>query len=274
MNEMNFSINEYNKKKLEAFQSGQFSLKSKRKEWKSVMFLKSSGQSANLFLVQDETKQAIAKLYKQGLDKKSFDIISRLENNVFTENFLDLCQVQIDGYYFTFVVFSQIKYTHHYIPYFLTCEKAREQLLEALDYIHSLNILHNDLTCSNIMMNIVGDQARLVLVDFQFAVDFDSKCFFDGMGVVPEFKHPLMWVDPKYFDKNIDKWSGMCALYKIFFDSILFKSKVLNRYFYTCRADKIFVFYINVVLARKYYLIENVDLNRIEFFDILSQYFV
>lgn len=200
--------------------------------WRKHKLLPVSGESANIFELKKldqlnniaECKTFIGKLFSFGLTKKSLSIYLRLKNENYTEVFYDYSIVDLENSRkLYFGVFSKIDYSARHIPNFFPIEKAEILLFEALNHIHSLKILHNDLKPDNIMTSF----NNIKLIDFEFALDINSNVY--SSSCLIEYTHPKTLKDEKYFDVNIDKWAAICSLYEIYYNLDLFPAKNIEK---------------------------------------------
>ncbi|KAG1433783.1 hypothetical protein G6F57_021923 [Rhizopus arrhizus] len=84
------------------------------------------------------------------------------------------------------------------------------ELLKAIDYCHSMGIMHRDVKPHNVMIDHEKRQLRLIdwgLADFyhpgeKYNVRVASRCF----------KGPELLVDFYYYDYSLDLWSFGCML--------------------------------------------------------------
>ena len=111
-------------------------------------------------------------------------------------------------------------------PYFTVgrLQKVTKQVLIALDYIHSLNLIHCDLKPENILMKDYENVEVKV-------IDFGSSCFIhDHLSSYVQsrsYRAPEVIIGCKY-DYKVDMWSLGCILAEMWTGNVLFQNDTVQ----------------------------------------------
>jgi serine/threonine protein kinase len=92
---------------------------------------------------------------------------------------------------------------------------AREyfrQLITAVDYIHSLGVVHRDLKNENILLDVSGN---LKIIDFGLTNVFQKDCFLKTFCGSPSYVAPEMLLGKPYAAPPIDIWSSGVILFSM-----------------------------------------------------------
>eukprot|EP00834_Sanchytrium_tribonematis_P003738 NODE_155_length_15238_cov_1.162560.p5 type:complete len:331 gc:universal NODE_155_length_15238_cov_1.162560:9169-8177(-) len=89
------------------------------------------------------------------------------------------------------------------------------QVLIALDYCHSMGIMHRDVKPHNIMINHASKQLRLI--DWGLAEFYHPNTKYNVRVASRYFKGPELLVDYQLYDYSLDLWSLGCMLASMIF---------------------------------------------------------
>ena len=122
-----------------------------------------------------------------------------------------------------------------------------KQIIDALIYIHDLNIIHRDLKLENIMVNFDSEKdkeelnmmkAKIKIIDFGFAIMLSSKFSLTNSAVgtfmymdpkiLKEFNNQILVDKSRGYGKEVDIWSLGCICYQLFRGKYPFEAKTFE----------------------------------------------
>lgn len=122
---------------------------------------------------------------------------------------------------FEFVEFTVLEEIQKY-PYGTSSYNAKKiayQLLQALNYCHSLEIVHRDIKPENLLLS---GQGILKLCDFGFARTLKPNQKLTEYVSTRWYRAPELLVGGKSYDFSVDIWSVGCLLAELLFGKPLF----------------------------------------------------
>lgn len=156
--------------------------------------------------------------------RKEIDILKKLKNN---KDFLQLLQYRVSGPLKGYMAYEYIdgQTLDECIPDIgLPTQRVKEiadWLLNAIQHLHSLNIIHGDIKPENIMVS----NGRLILIDFGnsvFMEDIDDYPGGTTYYLAPEYliEAPL--------DYKVDYWAFACTIFELLTNERLFNPYINN----------------------------------------------
>ena len=122
-----------------------------------------------------------------------------------------------------------------------------KQIVDALIYIHDLNIIHRDLKLENIMVSFDSEKdkeelnmmkAKIKIIDFGFAIILPSKFSLTNSAVgtfmymdpkiIKEFNNQALVDKSRGYGKEADIWSLGCICYQLFRGKYPFEAKTFE----------------------------------------------
>jgi len=202
----------------------------------SENFFRTAARIEDLYTIQQELGTGGFAVVKKGIDKKdkSAWAVKMIRNNVFKKNkeqteaevnvlhkldhpnVVKLREVVRTDKYFCIVMellgggelFDRIvereKYTEH------DAKEVAAQILEAIRYVHSKNVVHRDLKPENILF--VGE--TLKVTDFGFAAIYDKRVGLTQSCGTPEYVAPEILDEAgRPYTNLVDMWSSGVIIY-------------------------------------------------------------
>lgn len=116
------------------------------------------------------------------------------------------------------IISSNQPLTDHHFRFFIY------QILRALKYVHSANVLHRDLKPSNILVNANCDVS---ICDFGLSRGFDTSSHdpLTEYVVTRWYRAPELLCDSPYYGKAVDMWSVGCILAELINHKPLFRGQ-------------------------------------------------
>lgn len=167
-----------------------------------------------------EGKKCVIKVLKPVKRKKIKREISILQNLVDGPNIISLLdivrepQLKVPSLVFEHINNIDFRtlyptFTDYDIRYYMY------ELLKALDYSHSMGIMHRDVKPNNIMID--HSQKKLRLIDWGLAEYYHPGTEYNVRVATRNYKGPELLLDFRYYDYSLDLWCLGCTLAAIVF---------------------------------------------------------
>ena len=96
------------------------------------------------------------------------------------------------------------------------------EIIEALDYLHSLNIVHRDLKPENLLIEKINKKLSLKLIDFGISNTYTDQSLLMTPCGTASYAPPEMHKGEKYYGLLTDIWSAGVVLYAMVFGYLPF----------------------------------------------------
>uniref|UniRef100_A0A8C9QYY0 non-specific serine/threonine protein kinase n=1 Tax=Scleropages formosus TaxID=113540 RepID=A0A8C9QYY0_SCLFO len=161
-------------------------------------------------------EKVVVKILKPVKKKKIKREIKILENLRGGPNIISLLDIVKDPVSRTpALVFEHVNNTDFKVRIILSKTKQKNTVYEALDYCHSMGIMHRDVKPHNVMID--HEHRKLRLIDWGLAEFYHPNQEYNVRVASRYFKGPELLVDYQMYDYSLDMWSLGCMLASMIF---------------------------------------------------------
>ena len=196
-----------------------------------------------------DTLYATKKINKPKEDKKFFETETKIMRELNHPNVIKLIDLKMDSNYYYIVMElanggnlslclqNYIEKYNNPFPEEIV-QHLMKQIVSAIAYIHSMNVIHRDLKLKNIMVNFDSDidkqnlnmmKAKIKIIDFGIS-KINEEAF--SLRGTPNYMDPMLLEEYtreikdklRPYRKEVDIWSLGCLCYELYMGELLFKS--------------------------------------------------
>jgi len=183
-------------------------------------------------------------------DKKFFETETKIMRELNHPNVIKLIDLKMDSNYYYIVMElanggnlslclqNYIKKYNNPFPEEIV-QHLMKQIVSAIAYIHSMNVIHRDLKLKNIMVNFDSDidkqnlnmmKAKIKIIDFGIS-KINEEAF--SLRGTPNYMDPMLLEEYtreikdklRPYRQEVDIWSLGCLCYELYMGELLFKSQ-------------------------------------------------
>jgi serine/threonine protein kinase len=208
-----------------------------------TVYLSRKGNSDTLYATKKINKP------KTEEDKKFFETETKIMRELNHPNVIKLIDLKMDSNYYYIVMElanggnlslclqNYIKKYNNPFPEEIV-QHLMKQIVSAIAYIHSMNVIHRDLKLKNIMVNFDSDidkqnlnmmKAKIKIIDFGIS-KINEEAF--SLRGTPNYMDPMLLEEYtreikdklRPYRQEVDIWSLGCLCYELYMGELLFKS--------------------------------------------------